>query len=69
MEDIRFKQKNSHDPDLQPQDWILAITKKNILTWNEEIWNHKLKGSTLKRVKPWMWRRNALAMPDENRSQ
>ena len=59
-------QQNSQDPDVQPQDWILEITKKNILTWNEQTWNQNLKGSTLKRVKPWMWRRNVQAIEDES---
>ena len=27
--------------------------------WSDEVWKEKLKGSALKRIKPWMWRRNA----------
>ncbi len=58
------KQKSSQDRDVQPQNWIFEITKKNIFSWNEQTWNQNLKDSTLKRVKPWMWRRNAQAIED-----
>ena len=59
------KQTTTKDPDMQPQDWIHTLTSKEILTWDEETWKQKLNGSTLKRIKPWMWRRNAKAMEDE----
>ena len=59
------KQKISQDPDVQPRDWILQLTKKQILSWNEETWSKKLHGSTLKRIKPWMWRRNAKAIKND----
>ena len=32
------------------------------LLWNDEEWADKLKGTTLKRIKPWMWRRNIQAV-------
>ena len=41
-----------------PKDWILKLTKKQALTWDEQTWLEKLQGSALKRIKPWMWRRN-----------
>ena len=31
------------------------------LNWNDDEWSDKLKGTTLKRIKPWMWRRNIKA--------
>ena len=49
---------NTDEPDLQPSEWILNITKKDALSWNDEKWKEHLSGSTLKRIKPWMWRRN-----------
>ena len=28
------------------------------LHWDDKTWKEHLKGTTLKRIKPWMWRRN-----------
>ena len=33
----------------------------NSLTWKDDEWSENLKGTTLKRIKPWMWRRNIKA--------
>ncbi len=46
------------EPELQPFEWILNINKKEALLWTDEQWKEKLNGSALKRIKPWMWRRN-----------
>jgi len=43
---------------LQPSEWILNITKKDALSWSDSTWKEKLDKSALKRIKPWMWRRN-----------
>ena len=53
---------NTDDPDLQPSEWILNITKKDALSWSDSKWKENLKGSALKRIKPWMWRRNINAI-------
>ncbi|KGG13763.1 MULTISPECIES: tRNA epoxyqueuosine(34) reductase QueG [Prochlorococcus] len=53
------KLESSKDPDVQPRDWILNLTKQQIKEWDEATWKQKLKGSALKRIKPWMWKRNA----------
>ena len=50
---------NFKDPDIQPKEWVLNLTKEKALTWDDKIWKEKLQGSALKRIKPWMWRRNA----------
>ena len=50
---------NSCDPDMQPKEWILSLTKQQALSWSDQQWKNQLKGSALKRIKPWMWRRNA----------
>ncbi len=55
---------SSKDPEMQPLDWILEITKEKAITWNDEEWSKKLRGSALKRIKPWMWRRNAKAIQE-----
>ena len=44
--------------DLQPSEWVLNITKKDALSWTDSKWKETLKKSALKRIKPWMWRRN-----------
>ena len=36
------------------------------LTWKDHEWSEKLKGTTLKRIKPWMWRRNIKASIKKN---
>ena len=46
------------EPDLQPSEWILNITKNDALSWSDSKWKEKLQKSALKRIKPWMWRRN-----------
>ena len=56
------------DPEMQPRDWILKLTKNQVLEWSDKKWNEKLKGSALKRIKPWMWRRNAKAIQINNSS-
>ena len=33
---------STNEPDLQPSEWILNITKKDALTWNDEVWKEKL---------------------------
>ena len=43
---------SSYDPDMQPQNWLLSITKKQALNWNDDEWKKKLKDSSLKRIKP-----------------
>ena len=32
------------------------------LQWSDDKWLGNLKGSTLKRIKPWMWKRNIKAV-------
>ena len=43
-----------------PKEWIKNINIES-LTWDDKTWEENLKGSTLKRIKPWMWRRNIKA--------
>ena len=56
------KVKSTKDPEMQPKDWVLKLTKKKALSWSDQTWKTQLKGSALKRIKPWMWRRNAKAI-------
>ncbi len=51
--------KGSQDPDVQPKDWITSLTSEEAVQWDDNKWKEILKGSSLKRIKPWMWRRNA----------
>ena len=43
-----------------PKDWIANLNIE-CLTWDDKTWKENLKGTTLKRIKPWMWRRNIKA--------
>tara|TARA_Y100000589_G_scaffold267388_1_gene258865 strand:- start:175 stop:1101 length:927 start_codon:yes stop_codon:yes gene_type:complete len=48
------------DKAVQPKEWMKNLNSES-LHWNDEEWSDKLKGTTLKRIKPWMWRRNIKA--------
>jgi epoxyqueuosine reductase len=52
---------SSSDPDLQPRAWMLNLTAEEALTWTDESWDERLRASALRRIKPWMWRRNLRA--------
>ena len=43
-----------------PKEWIKNFNA-DALNWNDKTWEKNLKGTTLKRIKPWMWRRNIKA--------
>ena len=43
-----------------PKEWINNIDIHS-LSWDDKTWEENLKGSTLKRIKPWMWKRNIKA--------
>lgn len=49
---------SSSDPDVIPKKWILNLTREEALQWDDKQWNEKTNESALKRIKPWMWRRN-----------
>ena len=39
------------------KEWIKNLSVDS-LNWDDKTWKDYLKGTTLKRIKPWMWRRN-----------
>ena len=43
-----------------PREWIKNLNIDS-LSWDNEIWARNLQGTTLKRIKPWMWKRNMQA--------
>jgi len=43
-----------------PKKWIKNLNVDS-LGWDDKTWKENLKGTTLKRIKPWMWRRNIKA--------
>ncbi len=45
----------------KPKDWIKNLNIDS-LNWDDKKWESNLKGSTLKRIKPWMWKRNIEAI-------
>nr|YP_009530658.1 4Fe-4S cluster binding protein [Paulinella micropora]AXY63347.1 4Fe-4S cluster binding protein [Paulinella micropora] len=48
----------SNNLQLYPKSWVLNLTTQDIRTWKDELWHQRLHGSALRRIKPWMWRRN-----------
>ena len=44
-----------------PRPWIKNLNVES-LSWEEKKWEENLKGTTLRRIKPWMWKRNIKAM-------
>jgi len=51
----------STDPDLQPRPWVLDLQPDEALGWSDADWDERLRASALRRIKPWMWRRNLRA--------
>ena len=43
-----------------PKEWIKHLSIES-LNWDDKTWEEKLKGTTLRRIKPWMWKRNIKA--------
>ena len=44
-----------------PKEWIKNLNIES-LNWDDKTWEKNLQGSTLKRIKPWMWKRNIKAI-------
>ena len=43
-----------------PKEWINNLNSDS-LHWDDKTWEKNLKDTTLKRIKPWMWKRNIKA--------
>ena len=52
---------SNQDPDLQPRPWLLELAGEGALYWDDATWDERLRASALRRIKPWMWRRNIAA--------
>jgi epoxyqueuosine reductase len=50
---------------MQPRPWLLNVNAKDLQDWDDATWDQQLRGSALRRIKPWMWRRNAAAAQPE----
>ncbi len=59
---------SSTDPDLQPRDWLLDLRAEEALEWSDAEWDERLRGSALRRIRPWMWRRNLRAAVGDGRA-
>jgi epoxyqueuosine reductase len=55
----------SDEADLQPRPWWLALDSDKALSWTDAEWDERLRASALRRIQPWMWRRNIQALVDE----
>jgi epoxyqueuosine reductase len=40
---------------------LLDLQAEQALQWNDADWDQRLRASALRRLKPWMWRRNLRA--------
>ena len=49
---------NNHET--TPKEWIKNLNIDS-LNWDDKKWQENLKGTTLRRIKPWMWKRNIQA--------
>ena len=49
-----------------PKAWLKTINNES-LNWDDNKWNDTLKGSTLRRIKPWMWKRNIKSVLENNK--
>jgi epoxyqueuosine reductase len=58
----------SDDPDLQPRPWLLELRAEEALQWSDDEWDERLRASALRRIRPWMWRRNLRAALAATRS-
>ncbi|MEB3362060.1 MAG: tRNA epoxyqueuosine(34) reductase QueG [Synechococcaceae cyanobacterium] len=58
----------SGDPDVQPRPWWLSLRAETALTWSDAEWDARLRASALRRIRPWMWRRNIEAASGSTRS-
>ena len=61
----------AQDPDYEGVEELtvldtINLDKNKALTWNDQEWNENLRNSALKRIKPWMWRRNAASISSKN---
>jgi epoxyqueuosine reductase len=52
---------SSEDPDVQPRPWLLELRAEEALGWSDDAWDERLSASSLRRIRPWMWRRNLKA--------
>jgi epoxyqueuosine reductase len=48
----------SMDAAVQPRPWWLHLDGPEALTWSDDAWDERLRASALRRIQPWMWRRN-----------
>ena len=49
-----------------PKEWMKNLGIDS-LNWDDKTWDENLKGTTLKRIKPWMWKRNIEANLSNNK--
>ncbi|MBD2465100.1 tRNA epoxyqueuosine(34) reductase QueG [Oscillatoria sp. FACHB-1407] len=47
--------------EFQPRSWNIAPTLTELAELSDEEWDQRFQGSALRRIKPDMWRRNAIA--------
>ncbi|MGB5135132.1 MAG: tRNA epoxyqueuosine(34) reductase QueG [Prochlorococcaceae cyanobacterium] len=55
---------SSTEADLLPRPWWLNLQAGEALAWSDAEWDSRLRASALRRIRPWMWRRNIRAVLD-----
>jgi epoxyqueuosine reductase len=43
---------------------LLELRAEEALGWSDDSWDERLRASSLRRIRPWMWRRNLKAAMD-----
>jgi len=56
----------NNNSETTPKEWIKNLNIES-LDWEDKTWQENLKGTTLKRIKPWMWKRNIQANIENNK--
>jgi epoxyqueuosine reductase len=49
----------SREAEAQPRPWLLSLSRDQVARWSDATWDERLRASALRRIRPWMWRRNA----------
>ena len=52
---------NNDTLETTPKEWIKNLNIES-LSWDDKKWKNKIQGTTLERIKPWMWKRNIEAV-------
>ena len=52
---------NNDTLETTPKEWVKNLNIES-LSWDDKKWKKEIQGTTLERIKPWMWKRNIEAV-------